>query len=575
MRSTYRRLRRRLGLVPPRPQPPPFNWEAYPDWPTLLQADWPRWQRAVRRAQGGPRVLLPTSIAGDIPGCTFESLLAVALTLRGAEVHILLCDQHLPACQNVLLESTSDPEAFARSGVAPEVCRRCFNPGNYMYQRLGLPVHYYSQMVTPEQAATARQVAEAVPLADIPAYTYEGLRVGEHAAAGALRFFARGDFQGEPLAEPVLRQYLRAALLTVFATRTSLRRLNIKIAAFHHGIYIPQGIVAEVARQEGARLAVWTVAYRTGCFIASHGDTYHHTLMTEPVEAWQDMPWTPQHETQIMQYLRSRWQGTRDWIWFHDMPQEDEAAILREVKLDRSRPIIGAFTNVIWDAQLHYPANAFPNMQTWMFETIRYFARRPELQLVIRIHPAELRGTVPSRQRMLDEIQCEFPELPANIFIVPPESQVSSYVLASMCNAAIIYGTKMGVELSSLGIPVIAAGEAWIRNKGLTRDARTPQEYMEFLDELPVPGRLAPATTQRARKYAFHYFFRRMIPVDPIHEAKGWPPYRVHVTGLDEMGPGGDKGLDILCQGILTGSPFIYPAEQETSLAETPLSMPA
>jgi len=223
--------------------------------------------------------------------------------------------------------------------------------------------------------------------------------------------------------------------------------------------------------------------------------------------------------------------------------------------------VIGALTNVIWDAQLHYPANAFPNMQAWMFETIRYFTGRPELQLVIRIHPAEVRGTVPSRQRMLAEIQREFPVLPKNIFIVPPESQISTYVLMTMCNAAIIYGTKMGVELTSLGIPVIAAGEAWIRNKGLTRDARTPQEYAQFLDELPLPQGLDPATTERARKYAYHYFFRRMIPVAAIQSVSGWPPYRVKVDGLDELGPGCDKGLDLLCHGILSGSSFIYPAE--------------
>src|SRR5258707_1246878 len=80
-----------------------------------------------------------------------------------------------------------------------------------------------------------------------------------------------------------------AALRTLYATRSCLRDLKIKTSTFHHGIYIPQGIVAEVARQEGVRVAVWTVAYRTGCFIGSHDDTYHHTLMTEPVEAWQDM----------------------------------------------------------------------------------------------------------------------------------------------------------------------------------------------------------------------------------------------------------------------------------------------
>ena len=54
--------------------------------------------------------------------------------------------------------------------------------------------------------------------------------------------------------------------------------------------------------------------------------------------------------------------------------------------------------------QLHYPANAFPNTIVWLVGMIRYFAKRPELNLVIRVHPAEIRGGLPSRQLAADEI---------------------------------------------------------------------------------------------------------------------------------------------------------------------------
>ena len=561
VRKVGRRVRR-LVSQPPTP-PPPSGAEYYPDWPKLLGQDWRQWQSAIKRARGGPRILIPTSVGGHIPGAIFESLLAVALTLRGAEVHILLCDQHLPACLYLILDNTPDPAAFARNGIEPNMCRQCFRPADYMFRNLGLPVHYFSQLVTADEAETARQIAADIPFGEVAAYQHAGVRVGEHATAGALRYFARGDFDGEPLADPILRRYLRAALLSLYATRRCLRQLAIEAAVFNHGIYVPQGIIGEVARQAEVRVVNWNVAWRKGCFIASHDDTYHHTLMTEPVQEWEDMVWTPRHEAQVLEYLRSRWQGSQDWIWFHDAPQEDEAAILREAGLDRSRPIIGALTNVIWDAQLLYPANAFPNMQTWLFETIRYFERRPDLQLVIRVHPAEIRGTVPSRQRVVEEIQRHFPRLPGNVHVIPPASQISTYALMAFCNAAIIYGTKMGVELSSQGLPIIAAGEAWIRNKGLTHDAHSVREYFELLDQLPFVGPLDPTTVQRARKYAYHYFFRRMIPVTTIKPAPSPAAYQVQVNRLDDLRPGRDRGLDILCQGILSGSRFTYPADTE------------
>ena len=114
----------------------------------------------------------------------------------------------------------------------------------------------------------------------------------------------------------------------------------------------------------------------------------------------------------------------------------------------------------------------------------------------------------------MDEINNAFPTLPENVFIIPPESRISTYAAMLQCNAVIIFGTKTGVELTSMGIPVIVAGEAWIRNKGITLDAGSIKEYFDLLAGLPLSTRLDDATIERARKYAFHFFFRRMIPLE-------------------------------------------------------------
>jgi hypothetical protein len=343
--------------------------------------------------------------------------------------------------------------------------------------------------------------------------------------------------------------------------RCLLQKQKFASVCVTHGIYVPYGIIAEVARQFHVPLSAWAAAYRKQSFIFSHDDTYHHTLLHEPVEVWEKMPWTLAMEDDILGYLKSRWQGTQDWIWFHEKPQEDVLKIANELGVDLSRPFIGLLTNVMWDAQLHYPANAFANMLDWVLQTIRYFSEHPDLQLVIRVHPAEVRGTLKSRQPLMDEIQREFPVLPRNVFIISPESQISTYAIMAHCNAALIYGTKMGVELSSMGIPVIVAGEAWIRNKGMTYDAKSPKEYFAMLDQLPFAGRMDDAAIQRARKYAYHFFFRRMIPIPEMKPTGGWPPYKVHVNSLADLQPGVSPGLDIVCNGICSGTDFVYPAE--------------
>jgi hypothetical protein len=132
----------------------------------------------------------------------------------------------------------------------------------------------------------------------------------------------------------------------------------------------------------------------------------------------------------------------------------------------------------------------------------------------------------------------------------------------SQCDTVIIYGTKTGVELTSMGIPTIVAGEAWIRNKGITRDATTPAQYFEMLDELPQRQRLDERVTERARKYAYHFFFRRMIPLSFMKESKVGAPFRLELETIEQLLPGRDLGLDVICDGIMNGREFIYPAEQ-------------
>lgn len=510
----------------------------------------------------GKKILIATSVGSHLPATTLESLLAAALRVRGAEVHVFLCDSVLPACLGCEYAWFPHVEQLVRGGPQKSLCNTCFSPANKMFSDLGVQIHRYSEHLSPVDWETAERISRNTGDSDMPNFVLDGLSIGEHALAGTLRFFAKATLEGEPQGPAVLRRYFEAALLTTFATRNLLGKVRFDAAVFHHGIYVPQGLIGEVARNAKVRVVTWNPAYRKQSFIFSHDDTYHHTLMWEPVERWQNMLWTAETEATIVNYLQSRWHGTQDWIWFHDRPNFDVEAIYKTLGLDRSKPCIGLLTNVMWDAQLHYPANAFPNMLSWVVETIEYFSKRQDMQLIIRVHPAEVRGALPSRQPIVPEIRKRFPVLPENVFVIGPESDISTYTLAGLCDSVIIYGTKMGVELTSMGIPTVVAGEAWIRNKGLTLDATSHENYIAILDQLPFGKKMPEEQILLAKKYAFHFFLRRMIPLELTVPTTGWPPYRLALQNINQLRPGESVGLDVICDGILNGSDFIYPAER-------------
>lgn len=538
------------------------------DWQEKLAPDAGQWQQALAHS-AGRRVLIATSMGGHFAINAIDRLLAVSLTARGAKVSVGLCDGMLTACQMCESNLFPDVSGFLRDGPQADLCAYCFKPSVKAYRDIGIETHQYSAFLTNADRQEAKSIATLTACQDIKELFWRGLPVGEHAYAGTLRFFASGDLAGEPSAEPVLRRYLEAAILTAVALEALVAKECPEVILAHHGIYVPQGMIAAVARKHKIRLVTWNQAYRSQCFMFSHHDTYHHTMMDEPVSVWSDYDLSDDEREMTRSYLKSRWSGSQDWISFQ--PKADMALTqdIARLGLDPSRPVVLALTNVMWDAQIHYPSNAFTSQREWLVETVRWFADRPHLQLVIRVHPAELTGTPRSRQFAADILNDSYGPLPSNIVLIGPEKPVSTYDLARACNSAIIFATKTGVELTSMGIPTIVAGEAWIRGKGLTLDAASRTDYFSYLEQLPFASRLSEEATTQALRFAHHFFFRRMIPVEFVKQNKGPRRFTSEIRTLRDLQQGYDAGLDVICAGILDGTPFHMPEDAAARFARS------
>ena len=191
-------------------------------------------------------------------------------------------------------------------------------------------------------------------------------------------------------------------------------------------------------------------------------------------------------------------------------------------------------------------------------QTIRHFAARDDIQLAIRVHPAEVTSSLPSRQPIAAEIDVAFPSLPDNVALIRPEQEVSTYALAAASDAVIIYATKTGIELAARGVPVIIAGESWLRGKKLGFDCDDADAYERILSSLPFGERLDEKQTRRAQAYAYHFFFRRMISMPGLRRAlAAGSPYEIAPQSLDAFTPGADASLDCVCWGILKGTNFV------------------
>jgi hypothetical protein len=536
----------------------------YPDWPALLGADFDAWQTLRELAltdAKAPRVLLATSVGIHAASASFDSYLAVALTARGARCDVLLCDAALPACLGADYTWYPRPDHFAQRGSADDLCTACLEPARRLFgdDGLRLTIHRYGALLTSDDRARARTIATDTPLDAVADFTLDGMAIGEAALSGASRFFARGELETGSTQTAIVRRYLEAACLALFAMRRLLATEQYDVVVGHHGIYVPQGLVAAAAHEAGVRFVAWNPAYRTGCFIFSHGETYHRSMLDEPVATWENMTLSDAEQRKLMRYLDDRATGSQDWIAFHPADADVSEKPIGELGLDPAKPTVTLLTSVVWDAQLHYRQRAFKSQVEWVWQTIRHFIRREDVQLVIRAHPAEVTGSLPSREPIMARIAEAFPDLPPHIVIIKPEQRISTYALAEASDAVTIYATKTGIELAARGIPVIVAGESWLRGKDIGYDCDDAKAYDEMLQSLPFGRRLDAAREARAKLYAYHFFFRRMIQLPGFKRAE-MPgiPFDIEPQGLAPFERGVNAALDCVCQGVLTGSPFVF-----------------
>lgn len=537
-----------------------YSW--IPDWKSILGSDWDEWQNLVNTPRNGDKVLIATSMGGNSVLTPLETLLAVALTTRGADVHFLLCDKALPACQNCYASDQNAQQEFLKNG--PKICDWCFDVGNKSIRQLGLPLHLFSDFANEQKRAEIFETAKGASISEIENYVYLGINLSESVKSASLRFFGKCDIYDENLQLPVLRRYLAGAMISTFVLNELFEQYKFKHVLSNQGFYVPQSNVVSVAKKFDSHVITWDLAYRKSCLHFSHDDAIIKKSGDEPNEIWENIRWNDSVKSEIENYLAARWSGTCDWQHnITDGIDSEPLRIANEIGLDPNKPTIGLLTNVIWDAQISYPANAFSDQIEWLINSVEYFKNRPDLQLLIRVHPAELKSWIASRQFAIDEIKKAFAEIPKNVFVIPPESKLNTYQAMKNCNAVIVYGTVAGLELACMGIPVIVAGQAWVRNKGISIDVSNPNEYKTILDQLPFDSKLSQDKIDRALKYAYHFYMRTVLPisiVDPMPYENA--PYKIRQQPLKMFAKGGDEGLDIACDGILKNAPFIYAAEE-------------
>ena len=177
------------------------------------------------------------------------------------------------------------------------------------------------------------------------------------------------------------------------------------------------------------------------------------------------------------------------------------------------RPIVMLAANVLGDS-LTLGRDIFAaSMTEWITKTVQFFATRPEVQMVIRVHPGE--KLVPQAKSMGTVVHEALPELPSHIHIIGALDKINTYDLIEIADVGLAYTTTVGLETAMNGCPVISCGETHYRGRGFTLDPNSWDEYYATLEKVlaDIPAhQLDEKQTEFAWNYAYRFFFEYPRP---------------------------------------------------------------
>ncbi len=382
----------------------------------------------------------------------------------------------------------------------------------------------------------------------------EALGLVDHSVAWIAR---SADPSADPDGAEIAGDFRVTETAVAEATERILDRFAPDVVLAVNGLFAEERIIGEVARRRGIRVCSYEIGVRRGTLLYNQNGP---AALFDTGELWRqtgERPLTSEQDAMLQRLLDDRAAGMGAHETYFDRVEHNDDLRAR-LGVAPGQRLISLFTNVTWDSACLRQHVSYPSMLAWVESAVRIAGELPDVALVIRVHPADAKWG--SRDNPREALTRSLGALPPNVRIVESTEAVDSYAIVAISDTVLSYSTTVGLEAAVRGRRVVVAGAVHYRGRGFTWDIEGDDELRAAMTD---PG-LAMTDEQvaLARRYAFGFFFRWMVPF-PAMEVAGGGVGSV-VTDASELEPGHDAYLDFVCDRILDGGAFILPDELAT-----------
>lgn len=460
-------------------------------------------------------------------------IIARALKLRGAEVYVLVCDQHLSACEIRSVQRSNN-----------NICWYCKFNRNKILPLFGLTtisLNDFSEEIDSNNFESKLGIIQK----EFPQL---------HACVedSVIRHFYGNVPSGSGQTAKVRQQHLITAMKSWTAAKNIYNRFDINLVLGYMIAYsefapyynffkqenVPFKIISSTQFSGRAQIFNWPELYESL-------DRFYRYLRFRGNDRLNE-----NEKRELFDFINNRKRGLDPVLTDLGIAKNAATDLTKfGIRIDKSKKNIFLFSNVFWDVGMSELNSIFSSIPEWVFKTINFVSNVNDCHLYIRCHPAEKINAMNGQRGMREMILEEFPDMAPNITIIASDNEVSSYDLFPYIDLGIIYNGTIGVEMLLEDIPVIVAGKAPYSGLKSAISPQTINEYKDALLSTIDKGRLDQNEIQ-----LFSYFYLLKTSVPWTLTKKSYPAQLLDPLEFsvgDSLMPNGDKYLDHLCNCLV------------------------
>lgn len=425
-----------------------------------------------------------------------EALVASSLKEAGSEIIYVPCDGMMVEGCAAMSAHRIDHRSSPKARIA--LCGMCKTRRDALATGLGAKVVTMDSLLPQGVKEEAAAFVETVSVDKIMALEIDGYKVGKIALHETIIHFKLTSLQ--EITDDALMEFrvkLLHVILALRVTQTLLKKFSPSRILNYNTNLSSNHIMMLVAERAGVETyglhAGGNMAKRLSSLYVYRRDMVklYKDWMTRFDLGWGQCPTTSDGIRDAALHFTALTSGKT--LWVYSAPKQKTYFDVRShygISPDK-KVLLATLSSYdeLFSSQtlgiLDQPCLMFPSQVEWVQSLIKHVAGRPDLFLIIRVHPRELpnlRDNLHSNHaKKLAEVLVD---LPPNVRINWPQEGISLYDLLPQVSVGLNGWSSTGKEMALMGIPVVLfTGDILFYPSSLNILASAPDDYFRRIDQ--------------------------------------------------------------------------------------------